>query len=429
MVSRGVVAVMGPFNSLGFRRVVVTGIGVVTSLGQDIETFWQNILAGKSGVSRITCFDISKYDSQIAAEIRDLNPVPYFNTPKDARRCDRYTLLTMMAAKKAVKDSGVDFAVENGDRVGVLASSGIGGLQTLEDQHTILLQKGPGRLSPFMIPMMISNMASGMISMEFGARGPNMAIVSACSTATHSIGESFQILRRGEADVMITGGGEAAICPLGIGGFSSMKALSRRNHEPEKASRPFDRDRDGFVMGEASGILVLEELDHAWKRGARIYCEMVGCGNTADAHHMTTPSPNGAGAARCMQVALESAGMNPTDMDYINAHGTSTHQGDICETQAIKTVFGDHARKLMVSSTKSMTGHLLGAAGAVEMAVCAKAIQEDKIPPTINLDNPDPACDLDYVPHHARETRVNAIINNSFGFGGHNATLVARKLI
>ncbi len=409
--------------------MVITGIGVVTSLGQDIATFWANILAGKSGVSRISCFDAGLYDCQIAGEIKDFVPTPFFKTPKDVRRCDRYTLLAMAGAKKAVADSGIQLPLENMNRFGILIGSGIGGLQTLEEQHTNLMQKGPSRLSPFMIPMMISNMASGMISMEFGARGPNMAVVSACSTATHSVGESFQIIRRNEADIMLAGGSEAAICPLGIGGFGAMKALSTRNDAPEKASRPFDKDRDGFVMGEGSGVLVIEELEHARKRGARIYCELAGYGNTADAHHMTSPSPHGEGAARCMRMALECASMNPTEVDYINAHGTSTSQGDICETEAIKTVFGDHARKLMVSSTKSMTGHLLGAAGSVEMAICAMALQEDKVPPTINLDNPDPECDLDYVPHTARDAKVNSIVNNSFGFGGHNATLVARKFV
>ncbi len=419
---------MGQSNQ-GNRRIVVTGIGVITSLGQEIDAFWQNIISGKSGVTGITIFDAAQYDCRIGAEIKDFNGTPYFKVPKDARRCDRYTLFAMAATKKAVQDSGIAFESENMDRVGVLIGSGIGGLNTLEEQHTNLVQKGPSRLSPFMIPMMISNMASGMVSMEIGARGPNMAVVSACSTSTHSVGESFQIIRRGEADVMIAGGSEAAICGLGIGGFAAMRALSTRNDEPQKASRPFDKDRDGFVMAEGAGILIVEELEHAKKRGARIYCELVGYGNTADAHHMTAPSPGGEGAARCMRMALECAGLQPTDIDYINAHGTSTPQGDICETQAIKTVFGDHARKVMVSSTKSMTGHLLGAAGSVEMAICAKALQENLVPPTINLDHPDPECDLDYVPFKAREAKVNAIVNNSFGFGGHNATLVARKFV
>ncbi len=420
---------MGPSNASSPRRIVITGLGVVTALGQEIETFWQNILAGKSGVTRITAFDISAYDCQIAAEIKDFNPKPFFKSSKEIRRCDRYSQLAMVAAKKSLSDSGLDLAKENRDRVGILMSSGIGGLQTLENCHATLLKSGPGRISPFMIPMMISNMASGLISMELDARGPNMAIVSACSTATHSVGESFQIIRRGEADLMLAGGSEAAICPLGIGGFAAMKALSTRNDAPEIASRPFDRDRDGFVMGEGAGAVIIEELEHAKRRNARIYCELVGYGNTADAHHMTAPSPGGEGAARCMRMAMEVAQLNPEDIDYINAHGTSTQQGDICETQAIKTAFGKHASKVMISSTKSMTGHLLGAAGAVEMAICAKVLQEDRIPPTINLDHPDPECDLDYVPHTTRQVRVRAIVNNSFGFGGHNATLVARKFV
>ncbi len=413
----------------GHRRVVLTGIGVLTSLGQDIETFWKNILAGRPGVSSISSFDVSPYDCKIAAEIKDFDATPFFKVPKDIRRCDRYTQLAMAGAKSAVKDAGLDLGKEDLDRVGIMIGSGIGGLQTFESQYGVLVQKGPSRLSPFTIPMLIGNMASGMVSMELGARGPNMAVVSACSTATHSLGESIEIIRRNDADVMLSGGSEAAICPLGIGGFSAMRALSLRNDAPEKASRPFDKDRDGFVMGEGAGVLVVEELEHAKKRGARIYCEIVGYGNTADAHHMTAPSPEGQGAARCMKLALKSAGLNPEDIDYINAHGTSTPQGDVCETQAIKSVFGTHAKKVKVSSTKSMTGHLLGAAGAVEMAICAKALQEDKVPPTINLDNPDAQCDLDYVPHTAQEVKVRAIVNNSFGFGGHNATLIAKKFI
>jgi 3-oxoacyl-[acyl-carrier-protein] synthase II len=411
----------------GNRRVVITGIGVITSLGQDIEQFWANILAGKSGVSRVECFDVSPYDCQIAAEIKQFDPKPFFNNPKDVRRCDRYSQLAMAAAKHAVKDSNLNTASMNPRRTGVVVGSGIGGLQTLEEQHTNLIQKGPSRLSPFMIPMMISNMASGLISMDLGFQGPNFSVVSACSTSTHSMGESFHMIRRGEADLMLAGGSEAAICPLGIGGFASMRALSTRNHEPEKASRPFDKDRDGFVMGEGAGVVVLEELEHARKRGARIYCEVIGYGNTADAHHMTAPSPEGVGASHCMEIALECAGIKREEIDYINAHGTSTSQGDICETQAIKRVFGEHAKKLCVSSTKSMTGHLLGAAGAVEMAICAKALQTGRVPPTINLDQPDPECDLDYVPHKARELPIRAIVNNSFGFGGHNATIIARR--
>ncbi|MFZ4695855.1 MAG: beta-ketoacyl-ACP synthase II [Verrucomicrobiia bacterium] len=409
-------------------RVVVTGIGVVTPLGQDIATFWANLLAGKSGIQRITAFDVTAYDCKIAGEIHGFEGASFFRSPKEARRCDRFVQLAVATAKQAFGDAGVDLTKENPERVGVMVGSGVGGLKSMEDQHTLLLERGPSRLSPFMIPMMISNMASGIISMELGARGPNMAVTTACSTAAHTIGESFHAIRRGEADLMLAGGSEATICPLGIGGFAAMKALSTRNDEPEKASRPFDRDRDGFVMAEGSGILVVEELEHAKKRGARIYCEIVGYGNTADAYHMTAPPPEGEGAARCMVMALRTGRLNTSDISYINAHGTSTPLGDICETKAIKSVFGDYARKLSVSSTKSMTGHHLGAAGSIEMAVCAKAIHEDKIPPTINLDNPDPQCDLDYVPKVARESRVNAILNNSFGFGGHNACIAARKL-
>ena len=315
------------------------------------------------------------------------------------------------------------------DQIGVFIGSGIGGLRTTEEQHTILMTKGPGRLSPFMIPMLILNMASGLFSMFYKLRGPNLATCSACATATHAIGEAWRTLKMGDADIMFAGGTEATIVPIGIGGFCAMKAMSTRNDDPQHSSRPFDVDRDGFVMGEGAGVLVLEELEHAKARGARIYCELLGYGNTADANHITSPSPFGEGAARCMKMALRSAGLNPTDIQYINAHGTSTPQGDVCETQAIKSVFGDYAHQLAVSSTKGATGHMLGAAGAVEMALCAKAIQNQIAPPTINLQNPDPQCDLDYVPHTAREMKIDAIVNNSFGFGGHNACVVARKFI
>jgi 3-oxoacyl-[acyl-carrier-protein] synthase II len=317
--------------------------------------------------------------------------------------------------------------VANCDEIGVFIGSGIGGLHTTEEQHKVLLNKGPGRLSPFMIPMLILNMASGLFSMYFKLRGPNVATCSACATANHAIGEAWRTLKMGDAKAMFAGGTEATVTSLGIGGFCAMKAMSTRNDEPEKASRPFDVDRDGFVMGEGAGVIVLEELEHAKARGAKIYCEIVGYGNTADANHMTAPAPQGEGAARCMRMALRNAELNPTDIQYINAHGTSTPQGDVCETQAIKTVFGDHARKLAVSSTKGATGHMLGAAGSVEMAICAKAIQTQVAPPTINLDKPDPECDLDYVPNTAREMKIDAIVNNSFGFGGHNASIIARK--
>lgn len=409
------------------RRVVITGLGVVTPLGHDLDTFWRRLLAGECGVDRISLFDPDPFDTQIAAEVRGFDATFAFPSPKDERRTDRYEKFAVGAAHLALLDSGLDLSREDLDQVGVYLGSGIGGLYTTEEQHKILLSRGPGRLSPFMIPMLILNMASGLFSMYHGLRGPNLATCSACATASHAIGEAWRTLKMGDARVMFAGGSEATITPLGIGGFCAMKAMSTRNTEPKRASRPFDAGRDGFVMGEGAGVVVLEELEHARARGARIYCEVVGYGNTADAHHMTAPAPGGEGAARCMRMALRSAGLNPEDISYINAHGTSTPQGDICETQAIKTVFGDHARKLAVSSTKGATGHMLGAAGAVEMVICAKAIQTGVVPPTINLDEPDPACDLDYVPHTAREMPVHAIVNNSFGFGGHNASLVALR--
>ncbi|GAB4247809.1 MAG: beta-ketoacyl-ACP synthase II [Candidatus Methylacidiphilales bacterium] len=411
------------------KRVVVTGLGVVTPVGNDVPTFWNAIVAGRSGVGPITRFDASSYDTRFAAEVKDFDPLPALPSPKDVRRTDRYTHLAFAAAREAVAESGIFPYAGDPDRVGVLIGSGIGGLQTLEDQHTILREKGPTRVSPFMIPMMISNMASGLISIQYGFRGPNFAIVTACASSSNSIGEAFKLIREGEADVMLAGGSEAACVPLGLSGFAAMKALSSRNDAPEKASRPFDADRDGFVLGEGAGVLVLEDIDHARRRGAKIYGEIVGYGITADAYHMTSPAPEGAGAARAMRRALEVAKLPPEAIDYINAHGTSTPQGDICETQAIKTVFGPHADKVWVSSTKSMTGHLLGGAGAVEMVACLKALEMGIVPPTINLDNPDPACDLDYVPKTARQGSITTIMNNSFGFGGHNACLIARKLI
>jgi 3-oxoacyl-[acyl-carrier-protein] synthase II len=411
------------------RRVVITGMGVTTPLGNDVETMWQGLLAGQCGIDRITHFDATPFDTQIAGEVKDFNPVAAFPSPKDVRRSDRFAQFGVFAGHQALIDSGLDLEKVNRDEVGVFIGSGIGGLETTADQHTILMNKGPGRLSPFMIPMLILNMASGFFSMFYKLRGPNVATCSACATSTHAIGEAWRTLKMGDAQVMFAGGSEATIVPIGIGGFCAMKAMSTRNHEPKRASRPFDVERDGFVMGEGAGVLVLEELEHARARGARIYAELVGYGNTADANHMTSPAPGGEGAARCMKMALRNARLNPTDISYINAHGTSTPQGDIAETQAIKTVFGDHARQLAVSSTKGATGHMLGAAGAVELAVCVKAIQSDAVPPTINLDKPDPECDLDYVPHTARELKVNAIVNNSFGFGGHNATVIAKKFV
>ena len=409
------------------RRIVITGLGAVTPLGLDVPTTWANLIAGKSGVSSITAWDASKFDCRFAAQVKDFEPKRHFFNEKDARRADRYSQLAMASAKEAVKHSGLDPQGLELDRVGVLVGSGIGGLKSLADQDEILLAKGPGRVSPFMIPMMITNMAAGLISMEFGFAGPNFSVVTACATSNNCIGEAWRLIRDDEADVILAGGSEAACVPLGIGGFGAMRALSTRNDEPERASRPFDRDRDGFVMGEGAGVVIVEELEHAKKRGAPILAELTGYGLTADAYHMTSPAPGGVGAVRAMQHTLKRAGISVDKVDYINAHGTSTPVGDVTETEAIKTVFGEHARKLAVSSTKSMTGHLLGAAGAAEIIFCIKAIEHNLLPPTINLDNPDPACDLDYVPHKAREARVDIAMSNSFGFGGHNATLLVQR--
>ena len=408
------------------RRVVITGLGAVTPIGNDVETFWSNLKNGVSGIRKIEAFDTTGYDCQIGGEVRDFEPKPFFKNPKDVRRTDRFAQLALAAAKMALGDSGIDLEkLKRRDRFGVIVSSGIGGLRTLQDQQTILLTRGPSRNSPFTIPMLISNMASGLISMEYGLRGPNMCIVTACATSNNAIGESWRIIKFGDADIFLAGGSESPIVAIGLAGFSAMKALSTRNDEPERASRPFDRDRDGFVMSEGAGIVVVEELEHAKARGAKIYCEITGYGASGDAYHMTAPPPNGEGAVRAMQVALEHAGVSPDQVDYINAHATSTDIGDICETRAIKQVFGDQAHKVAISSTKSMTGHLLGGAGGIEMAACALAIRDSVIPPTINLENPGEECDLDYTPNVAREKKVRVILSNSFGFGGHNATLVA----
>src|SRR5271154_5459433 len=411
------------------RRVVITGLGVVTPPGQQLDVFWDNLISGQCGIDRIRSFDPSTLDTQIAAEVKNFDPSPAFPSPKEVRRTDRYSQFGVYAGWAALKDSGLELEKENRDEIGVIIGSGIGGLQTTAEQHKILLDRGPGRLSPFMIPMLISNMASGLFSMFYNLRGPNFATCSACATANHAIGEAWRAIKMGDAQVMFAGGAEAAVVPVGIGGFCAMKAMSTRNDDPKHASRPFDKDRDGFVMGEGAGVVVLEELEHAKKRGAKIYCEIAGYGNTADAHHITAPSPDGEGAARCMKMALRTGGLNLEQISYINAHGTSTPQGDVCETQAIKTVFGEHAKKIAVSSTKGATGHMLGAAGAVEMTACAKAIQTNQVPPTINYQTPDPECDLDYVPNVARELTVNVILNNSFGFGGHNETIAAKKFV
>ena len=411
------------------RRVVITGMGAVTPLGLDVPTTWANLIAGKSGVSAITSWDASKYDCRFAAQVKDFEPRKHFFNEKDARRADRYAQLAMASAKEAVRHGGLDPQKLELDRVGVLVGSGIGGLESLGKQDELLITKGPGRVSPFMIPMMISNMAAGLISMEFGFAGPNFSVVTACATSNNCIGEAWRLIRDNEADVILAGGSEAACVPLGMSGFAAMRALSTRNDEPERASRPFDRDRDGFVMGEGAGVVIVEELEHAKKRGANILVELTGYGMSADAYHMTSPAPGGIGAVRAMQHTLSRAKAPVEKVDYINAHGTSTPVGDVTETEAIKAVFGEHAKKLAVSSTKSMTGHLLGAAGAAELIFCIKAIEHNILPPTINLDNPDPACDLDYVPHKAREARIDTAMSNSFGFGGHNATLIVERFV
>lgn len=406
------------------QRVVVTGMGVVSALGQDLDTFWGNLIEGNSGVSMIENFDISEYPTKIAAEVKNWDPEQYVER-KDARKMDRFVQFAVAASLSALKDANLNVAETDADRVGVIVGSGIGGLTTWEEQHRQLVEKGPKRVSPFFIPMMIANMASGQISILTGAKGPNSTAVTACATGTNSIGDSFKMIQRGDADVMICGGAEATISPMGVAGFCSMRAMSVRNDEPTKASRPFDVDRDGFVMGEGSGVLILESLEHAQQRGARIYGEVIGYGMSGDAHHMTDPDPEG--AARCMKRALRDAGIQPSEVDYINAHGTSTPVGDKSETKAIKTAFGDAAYKLAVSSTKSMTGHLLGAAGGVEAIASVLAITNGIIPPTINIENQDPECDLDYVPNVARQAEVNIAMSNSFGFGGHNATIIMKK--
>jgi len=409
------------------RRVVVTGLGVVTSLGHDVESFWSSLLAGKCGIDRVSLFDPAEYPCQIGAEVRGWEAAQHMD-PKEARRNDRYTHFGFVAAKQAIKDAGLDPAREDGDRVGVMIGSGIGGMYTYESQLKVLAERGPRKVSPFTIPSLIGNMCSGLVAIEIGARGPNFGLVSACATGTHAIGEAAHAIRRGDVDVMIAGGSEAAITPFAYASFCSMKAMSTRNDSPQTASRPFDLERDGFVMGEGAGILVLETLEHAQARGARIYCELAGYAATCDAFHITQPDPDGKGLSMAMKRALASAGVSPETVDYINAHGTSTPYNDKFETLAIKKVFGDHARKLAVSSTKSMTGHLLGAAGGIESVICAKTIQTGRIAPTINLVNPDPECDLDYVPNQAREAKVKTVLSNNLGFGGQNAAAVFRAV-
>ena len=408
------------------RRVVITGVGALAPNGNNAREMWDALCNGRSGIGPITSFDASAFPTRFGGEVKGFDPAKYVS-PKEARRMDRFVQFAVAAAKMAMEDSGLDMQAQDPQRIGVIVGSGIGGIKTIEDQHTLMVTKGPQRISPFFIPMLIVNMAPGMIAIQLKLKGPNCCIVSACASAAHSIGDAALMISAGNADLMIAGGSEAAVTPLGFAGFCALKALSTRNDAPERASRPFERDRDGFVMAEGAGIVLLEELEHARKRGARIYAELVGYGSSADAYHMTAPAPGGEGAAACIRMALRNAGVNPGDVDYINAHGTSTEFNDKCETQAIKAIFGEHARKVPVSSNKSMFGHLLGAAGGVELISTVFTIIHGIIPPTINYENPDPECDLDYVPNTAREQKVKVAISNSFWFGGHNATLAVRK--
>jgi 3-oxoacyl-[acyl-carrier-protein] synthase II len=408
------------------KRVVITGLGIISPVGTGLEKFWTSMTTGVSGIRRITRFDPANFNTKIAGEVTDFEPTRYMDK-KEARRMDRFTQFAVAASGMAVEDAALNLDHEDRDRIGVILGSGIGGMETLEEQAKVLFEKGPGRVSPVFVPMMIGNMGAGQVAIKYCLRGPNTTIVSACASSSNAIGDAFKLLQYGRADVMITGGAEAAVTPLAMAGFIQMKAMSTRNEEPEKASRPFDLGRDGFVIGEGSAILVLETLEHAQERGARIYAEIVGYGSTCDAYHMTAPDPEGHGAANSMKEALGDAGIDPSEVDYINAHATATPLGDKAETLAIKKVFGAHAAKVAISSTKSMTGHLLGASGGLEAMVCILAIYYGIIPPTINYEQPDPDCDLDYVPNVARKAVVDVALSNSFGFGGHNATLVFKK--
>jgi len=412
---------------LSKRRVVVTGLGIISPVGNTVEEAWQSLLAGRSGIGRITKFDASAMASQIAGEVKDFDVTKYLSA-KEARRMDAFIHFGLAAGIDAFKDSGIEVTDANRERIGVNIGSGIGGLPLIEDTHSVYKADGPRKISPFFIPGSIINMISGNLSIMYGLQGPNLAVVTACTTGTHAIGESARMIEYGDADVMIAGGAESTVCPLAVGGFAAARALSTRNDDPQAASRPWDKDRDGFVLGEGSGVLVLEEYEHAKARGARIYCEVVGYGKGADAHHMTAPTEDGSGAARCMKMALRNAGLNPDQVDYINAHGTSTPLGDLAETKAVKLVLGDHAYKTMVSSTKSMTGHLLGAAGGVEAVFSALTVARQSVAPTINLVEASEGCDLDYVPNTARQAAINVAVSNSFGFGGTNGTLVFRKV-
>ena len=416
----------GIMTNLEKKRVVVTGLGAIAPIGKNLAEYWDGLLSGRNGIGRITFFDPSRHACKIAGEVKGFNPHDYIDR-KDAKRMDRFAQFAVAASQEAVADAKFVINELNAEQVGIIIGTGIGGLKILEDQQAIYLSRGPDRCSPFMIPMMIANMAAGLVAIHTGAQGPNSCTVTACASGSHAIGDAFRLIQGGYAQAMICGGTEAAITPLGLAGFGAARALSTRNDDPEHASRPFDRDRDGFVMGEGAGILILEELDHALSRQARIYAEVVGYGMTCDAYHITAPTPGGAGAIRAMQLALKDGGLLPEEVSYINAHGTSTPINDPNETAAIKKVLGDHAYKIAVSSTKSMTGHLLGGSGGIESVASVLAVAHDRIPPTINLENPDPACDLDYVPHKSRQQTVEVALSNSFGFGGHNVTLAFRK--
>ena len=408
------------------KRVVVTGVGAITPIGNNCDEFWSSIKAGKCGIDKVTAFDAENFKCQIAGEVKDFEPSEYIDK-KEARKMDRYTQFAVVAADEAVKNSGLNMEEEDKWRIGVITGSGIGGMETLENQSQTLLEKGPGRVSPFFVPMMISNMAAAQIAIKYGARGANENVVAACASGTNAIGNAFNIIRRGDCDAIIAGGAEASITPLAFAGFCSMKAMSTNNENPKEASRPFDAERDGFVMGEGAGFMVLEEYEHAKKRGANIICEIVGYGITNDAYHMTSPIPGGEGGAKAMEFAIKSAGIEPSAIEYINAHGTSTKYNDSFETQAIKTVLGEHAKNVCVSSTKSMTGHLLGAAGGIEAIVCALALKEGYVPATINYKTPDPECDLDIVPNTGRNMDIEYAMSNSLGFGGHNSSIVLKK--
>jgi 3-oxoacyl-[acyl-carrier-protein] synthase II len=408
------------------KRVVVTGLGAITPIGNNLTEYWQGLLSGRNGIGPITLFDASKHTCRFAGEVKGFDPYEHMDR-KEAKRMDRFTQFAVAATKQAVADAQFVIDDLNAERVGVLIGTGVGGLRTLEDQHIVYLNKGPGRVSPFLIPMMIANMAAGVSAIQIGAKGPNSCTVTACAAGSNAIGDAFRLVQSGRVTAMVCGGTESAITPLGFAGFCACKALSNRNDDPTSASRPFDRDRDGFVMGEGAGILFIEELEHALARGAKIYAEIVGYGMTCDAYHMTAPVPDGNGAVRAIELALKDANLSPDSVDYINAHGTSTPANDVTETKAIKKALGENARRVAISSTKSMTGHLLGGSGGIEAVATVMAIANSKIPPTINLVNPDPECDLDYVPHQSREREVKVALSNSFGFGGHNVTLAFQK--